>query len=103
MKINKLEKKQTNIFNKMMDSIAFAIGGYILISFGLRGLIHIAEFIISLPFFLLDSDVYRIMDSVSNKVGNFINVIGIIIAVICLIDAFFLGRKYCKLSKVIKK
>ena len=100
--LNKLEKKSTNIFNAMMDSLAFALGSYIAISVILKGVVHVIEWIISLPFFMADNYIYITMDNFAYKCGDILNVIGIVIAIIGLINAFFLGRKYFKLERIIK-
>ena len=102
-KIKKIEKKQTLVFNRMMDSIACALSSYIFISIGLKVLVHLIEWFISLPFFLNDNYIYLSMDNFADKCGNLFNTIGIIVAVICLINSFFLGRKYFKLDRIIKK
>lgn len=102
MKTKNLEKKQTKVFNAMMDAIAMSFGCYMLSLF-IKGSIHAVEFVISMPFFMNDSNIYRVMDNFADKTGNFIISIGIVLAVICLMDALFLGRKYFKLDKIIKK
>lgn len=102
MKIKQLERKQTKIFNAMMNAFAMSGGSYILSLF-IKGLIHFIEFVISLPFFMNDNNIYRAMDGFADKTGNFITTIGVILSIICLIDALFLGRKYFKLDKIIKK
>ena len=101
--IKKLEKKSTNIFNAMMDSIAFAIGSYIFISILLKVVVHVLEWIISLPFFMADNYIYIAMDNFAYKCGDVLNVIGIVIAIVALVDAFFLGKKFFKLERIIKK
>ena len=101
--LNKLEKRQTNIFNEMMDSLAFSLGSYLFISHGLKWFVHLLEWFISLPFFMANNYIYLSMDNFADKCGNIINTIGIIVAIICLIDTFFLGRKYFKLDRIIKK
>lgn len=102
-KIKKLEKKSTNIFNAMMDSIAFAIGSYIAISILLKAVIHVLEWIISLPFFMAGNYIYITMDNFAYACGDILDIIGIVIAIVGLIDAFFLGRKYFKIERIIKK
>lgn len=101
-KIKKLEKKQDILFNKMMCSVGGAIGGYVMISFGMKFLIHFIEGIISLPFYMSNNSIYINMDKIAYNCGNTLHTIGIIISIICSINAFFLGIKYFKLNKLIK-
>lgn len=101
-KIKKLEKKQDILFNKMMCSIGGAIGGYVMISFGMNFLVHLIEWIISLPFYLNSNYIYIKMDKIAYNWGNTLYTIGLVISIICSINAFFLGLKYFKLSKLIK-
>ena len=102
-KIKKLEKKSTSLFNAMMDSLAFAIGSYVAISILLKVAIHVLEWIVSLPFFMAGNYFYITMDNFAYACSDVLDVIGIVIAIIGLIDAFFLGRKFFKVERIIKK
>lgn len=98
-----MEKQQDKLFNILMNSIGGVIGGYTLISVGMKFLVHFIEGLISLPFYIANHTAYIKMDTIAYSWGNALDKIGIVVSIICLINTFFVGIKYFNLSKSIKE